>query len=303
MVSAIPKGRSYYNGKRRYNPYRRRGVPMKRVSLAKKVNNLSKAVSLNRKLAYGHIQRNLQIASATLIPTATYPICFQASNFAQGGTNAPIYQITTTGTIGSAAHWSPYDIISNGYWSQDNSDIPDTGQYRALYANYRFKIEGNPSLDATNVRIDFIQPRASSFRNATSSSQALALPQSLSALGGLCNHNMYNPVYFKIIATKRVILDSTTSVSNIASSPGNTTSTGHTSTTSNVRFCNFMVKINKNIYQATSGTNFNYQNTAFANQIWCVISTDDAVATGSDKVQITCTRQVVWRDTKGSASL
>lgn len=301
MVSAIPR-KNYYNGKnRRFRPYRKRGGIFKRQSLVKKVNNLSKAVSLNRKLAYGHIQRNLQISSATLVPTASYPVCFQASNFSQGGTLAPFYQITSTGSIGQPAHFSSYDIVNNGFWAQNNTDIPDTGQYRALYANYRFKIEGNSSLDATRIRIDFIQPRASSLRNATSSSQALVLPQALSALGGLCIYNMLNPTYFKRIATKTVMIDSNTNL--LGAGTGVSETTGHNSTTPNVKYCNFMLKINKNMYQATSGTNYTYQNNAFANNIWCVISTDDEESTVSDAVNVKVTRQVVWRDTKGSSSL
>ncbi len=271
-------------------------------SLARRVNSISKQVNLNKKLAYGHIQRNLQYASATLNPTDGYPICFQASNFGQGSTNAPIYQITTAGSIGTPAYWSPYDKIANGYWTNQNADIPDTGQYRALYANYRFIIQGDPNLDATTVRIDFVTPRASAFRNATSSNQALVLPQSLNALGGLCNHNMINPTYFKIIATRKIMLDSLTNMSGTAVGPVTTTS-GHSSTTPNQRMVNFMLKINRNIYQSQSGTNFNYQNTSFANQVWCILSTDDVLATVSDKVKIFCTRHVVWRDTKGSASL
>lgn len=305
MAAAIQKRRNYFNGRRRRFGFRRRAIIRKKptsMALAKRMNGLARAVNLNRKLAYGHIQRNLHKASATLNPTNYFPICFQASNFGQGSTNAPIYQISSTGSITSAAYWTPYDTITNGYWTNNNVDVPDSGQYRALYANYRFIIQGEPNLDSTQVRIDFIQPRYSSFRNATSSNQALVLPQSLSALGGLTDHNMINPTYFKIIATRMVSLDSLTHTT--STNDGTTqTTTGHTATTTNQKHVSVMLKINRNMYQSLSGTNYNYQNTAYHNQIWCVISTNDLVATASDKVKVFCSRHVCWRDTKGSSSL
>lgn len=291
MVASAIQKRNFYGGYKK--GFRKRTVIRKKPTnygLAKRMNKMSRAISLNRKLAYGHTQRNLQKVQAPILVMRSTPVAFQATNFGTG-TNSSAWQINSSGAVAALTTFGVNDVVSDGYWANQNNDVPDTGQYRALYANYKFICKGNTSVNDRYIRIDFIQPRPASFRNINSTINPLVLPYSLQALQNLCDGNMINPTYFKIICTKHVYINSK------SISDNNTVST-----TGNTKVVNIMLKINKNMYQSLSGTNFGPSNTSYLNQIWCVLSTN-AVSDTLDTTEIDVHRHVVWRDTKGSAAL
>jgi len=279
----------------------RRRAPVRRKYPIRKtgtLRTLKRQVAANRRLAQGHLQRNLQKNSANLTPTASYPIAFQVANFGQGS-NSAFFQVSTSGSVGSVATWAAYDAVSNGFWANQNVDIPDTGQYRALYTNLKFRIKGHPNLDSTRVRIHILQPKTAALRFVTGSTQPLVLPLALSALSGLCDHNMINPTYFKVIATKSVLMNSAIQYDNNSADPQQLSN----STTANEKNLYFRISINRTMYQSLSGTNFGPYNTSYGNQVWAIISTDDAISSVGDAIHVDVTRQVVWRDMKGGANL
>lgn len=281
---------------RRAAPYRRR-YPTRRKAPA--VKRLARRVAANTRAAQGHLQRNLQVSGPLVSPTNQFPICFQVTNFGQGS-NSALYQVNAAGALASVATFSAYDVVTQGFWANQNADIPDTGQYQALYSKLTFRINGNPNLDSTRIRIDLVKPKASALRYLSSSStQPLVLPQALNCFQKLCQFNVINPTYFTVLKTRTVMINSAIQYDSNIGDPQMLSN----STTVNQKDIHMYVPINRTIYQSLSGTNFGPYNTAFANQIWCIISSDDGISSVGDSVEVSVIRHVVWRDTKGSAPL
>lgn len=332
--------------KRRTMPMRSR---QKSKSTKDELERLSRLVTKNTRLSQGAIQRNCQTLNVPLIPTDQSPVCFQADNFLViDSATAPVpstvltdtsaarvYQPTfgdeldayTPGSTDAVAYFTTAKVnlikslgynapdgtsYNSSYWLNANKDIPDTGKYVALYADYRIRFFTNydgtvtataprpvdSSCPKSRFRVDFVRlkkplPQALNgtgpFSTASVGTQ-LMLPGTLASLGELLTVNMYNPDYFSVIKSQDITLEPTRG----------TTRTDHTITV-------HLDLGGKTVNQGETVNNFNPVNTDPLKNVWCIISATQTSPSVHDVTSLhwACdiTRHCVWRDTMGSSSL
>jgi hypothetical protein len=322
--------RSYARSNSSSRVSKRRTMPMrsrpKSHSTKVELERLSRLVTKNTKLSQGALQRNCQTLNEALLIGEYCPACFQADNFLSVDTNTPlstsnsctVYRpgidtvsgeaeapevvgyftrsvvnaIKTTGYTTAAG-----DDYPSSYWLSANGDIPDSGKYTALYADYRFSvfpIQGDPVY--TRFRIDFVRLKkplpsplvgVGPFNGQIGTQQLL--PGTIAALGGLMSVNMYNPDYFSVIDTKEFFLDA----------PHYRTAQEFT--------CTVHLDLGgKTVNQGETTNNFNAANSDPLKNVWCIISTsqsqDDLITPNHALYKINIARQCVWRDPLGSAT-
>lgn len=287
------------------------------------INKLSKQIYKLQMSQYGKFQMNYHIAERILVPTASQPICFDLTDFSCSRqstlvpstvlTGCRIYQVDVLGTsVGQASNFTKdaalaAEIQNNPYWKNLNNDAPDTGAYLASQATYFFEVHGNANLDDTRIRFDIIaqKPGTVNVQQAPVQNAPVVLPFSLIYMKKLVGgtQNRIDPLSFKKYFSKTIYINS---------QPSGTS--GVKATTANTQQFSFKIKPNKICIQnltnpqATPGTteidlgNWGPNNVPFTQPLWCVISTDDTIASVGDQVQIRIARRVSWYDHLGSAS-
>lgn len=265
-------------------------------TLASKVRRLDLAVK-------GSVQRNMQETSATVTPTAGYPLLFDITDFCYGASHgAKIYQKNSiTSNIEGAAQFNAAemgDVAAEKFWENNNLDVcndPLSGKYFAQYAHMRFLISGNPSLDDTRVKISIFKMKRGSIRpQGADESHVLALPDSIDGLRYMVDTNFFNPTYFKVLYEKEVYIDSAGDV------PETTT---QVNTTGNSRHFELKWQFkNLKINQVKTGQDYAPKNRTYTDPIWCLISTND-FSSVTDAVNVKIRRVVQWRDEFGAANL
>lgn len=302
----------------------------RQLKLQRKVNFLMDA-------RWGPVQKNFQI-SDLFTPLASQPVCFDATDFTCRRINsngdlvsygAPIYQVNTVGTgLTNPAYFDPA-INQNPYWDACNADIPDGGVYKPLYAKYIFQVSGRNSVDDTYIDIKLLQMKKGTFVPQGSAPPATfaqrIMPYALMHMQYLADYsNMINTDFFKVYSTKRLYLNSQTSIT--APTPGaGANQSGVIQTTGNTKFCHFSIKPKKVRRQLTSwpsfpgatmstlpgatipddveGGAFGIFNVPVDQPLWFVISVNDRTALDGDSVQVKVTRMVYWRDPIGNSTV
>lgn len=300
-------------GSARYNKAAKRGIARfqaaKKIQAKARANRQTQVKTLASKVrrldlaVKGSVQRNLQETSATITPTAAFPLLFDMTDFCYGHAHgAKIYQKNSvTGNIEGAANFNAAevgDVPGEQFWLNNNLDVcndPLSGKYFARFAKLRFLINGSPSLDDTRVKITIFKMKRGTIRpQGADESQVLALPDSLDGLRYMVNTNMFNPTYFNVLYEKEVYLNSAGQV------PETTT---QTNTTGNSRYINLKWNFNNlKINQVKTGQDYAPKNRTYTDPIWCLISTNDATSL-TDAVHIKIRRHVEWRDEFGAANL
>lgn len=333
----MPYGRrpAYRRTYRKRAPYRRGGasVPPKKKTTRTYVR---KNALVNRrqsgqirtlfKLRYGPLQRNLQTNSTPIFVNATQPICFDAADFtssrtAPGGQQAPGCQVWQVNNlllqITAASGWL-VDTTS-ALWAPSNSDFPDGGRYKPVYAEYQIEVSGRGNIDDCWVQLDLFTQHHGfqtwQLAGAGTSVNQRIMPYALTNMGNMITSNELNPSLFKRYKRKRVLLNSQTNYTTDAA--GNTS--GVSATTTNTKYFKFRVAPKKPRNQVfttpeTPGELDNPdQQTAFGaygiyqvdprTPFWCMISATDRTSLDGDSLQVKMRRHVVWRDINGGTRL
>ena len=325
----MPYGRPYRrNYRKSTRPYRRTSTkkmpPVPRTKRTTRtytrknaiaVRSLARDVRYLKMARHGEIQRNLQTLTRDLQPTLTQP-CFcvindiQADNPVSGAAGAPWYQLNSGGT---STIVSNFQRNNNTFWENQNFDIVDTGSFYLHELKLTFRInclpDNNLQISNRRVRIDIFKQR----------SRALSTPSTLSTINQLPavaaqtrlqrlarpDQNKWNPVYFELIMTKWVFLNP---------SKTNPTDKG---TGAAIRYCSMSVPkkyLGKFTQQITdpstpqdpTGPGYGVSNFPIHQRIFCCVSSDldnTVPSPGLPDVQISCQREVTFRDSIGSASL
>lgn len=175
-----------------------------------------------------------------------------------------------------------------------------------------FKLLGLPSLDNTRVRIDLFTCKSGAFRPTTAalaSTQDMIMPGALKHLSGMATPtaNKFNPVYHKLVATKWC---------HINSQPASTAGTHPT--TENNKYVSFFIKPRKGIVKNQQITvpatpqdeqievadgDYGPYNVPINQPLWCLISTDDEIASVGDRLQVQIQRECKWCDPIGGAHM
>jgi len=283
---------------------------------SKAINDLSRDIKKLKMSQYGRVQQNFQIANNTVSPTAALPVLFDATDitcfrerggqiFSQG---CRMWQYNPLGVLGNPGGFNIQDNLGNPFWENQNNDIVNGGCYFPTYIKYFFEISGNRSLDNTRVRVDFFSARTNTHIQSTSVADITRLPTALNHLSEMASpqENRLNKVFFKRYITKTVFINSSK------------TDQYTKGTTSNIKRFNITLHPKKARYQADTtpdtkndpdvpaglidtGT-FGPYNVPAEAPLWCLISTDDLLATG-DSVVVNISRICRWRDPIGSAYL
>lgn len=298
------------------------------------INKLSKQVYKLQMASYGSVQMNLHTLDRDLTPTAAAPLCLDVTDFTcerivngvsvQDG--ARIFQANSTSSpyYGAVSKWKRSNYLqSNYYWKTQNQDQPDTGKYLCMNATYFVEVQGVDALDNTRIRFDLISQKPAGILNnnvsgASTPEANKVLPFTLNQMQYLAEPhiNRINPLYFKKFFSKTIFINSQP-----------TTESGVKATTANIQRFSFTLKPNKVMNQVLTNPivgnvpiidestgaigsqkeivygNYGPYNVSPTQPLWLLISTDDQVATLSDKVQIKMSRRIVWRDHIGSANL
>lgn len=308
---------------------KKRAVDNKQSNL---INSLSRQMYKMQMATYGSVQQNLQSLHRDVTPTASAPICLDLTDFtcervvagvvAQNGGRA--FQATSVSPYYTAvSKWKRNStILNNYYWKNNNADQPDTGKYLCMSASYFIEVTGIDSLDNTRIRFDVIaqKPQADlpiNVAGASTPQTPRVLPFTLAYLTHIAEPhiNRINPTYFKKYFSKTVFINSSK------------TDPATKGTTANIQRFSFKIKPNKVMSQVltnpqvgdvpiideTTGViaaqeeipygNYGPYNVSPLQPLWLLISTDDQVATLSDKVAVKISRRVVWRDHVGSSNL
>jgi len=323
-------GNNKYSRNRKYSNSRSRGINKKKVAVpktkkrakdytasnARAINSLSRSIAKLKMSQYGRIQQNLQTANGPITPTANYPVLFDATDFSCFRSGPPaaqgcqMWQYNALGQLTTTGGFNIQDNLGNPYWENQNNDIVDGGCFFPTYVKYFIDVQGLPSLDNTRVRFDFFSVKSSSQIQSTTSANLVTLPTGLQHLDNMATPhlNRINPIFFKRYLTKTIFINST---------KGDPNTKG---TTGNIHKFSVVLRPKKPRYQAISTPNtpndpdlatpelatsgqygpYNVPTTA---PLWCLVSTDDLVASVSDRVQVTISRKCIWRDSIGSAKL
>jgi len=338
----MPYARKAYSRR----PYKRRTsvkrgrppVPKKRKTASSYIRNNSLAVRANsRKISrlistqFGPVQRNLQQNDNTLIINATQPLVFDAADFcsrrtAPGGQAVPgcqIWQVNNLGLqITSAGSFLADE--TNALWGPSNTDIPDGGRYKPLYAEYQIEVTGRDNLDSTHIQMNLFTQHHGfqtwQLAAAGTSVNQRTMPYALTNMKNMCTTNLLNPSLFKSYKVKRMLINSQTSLQSTTTTvPPGTATSGVTATTSNVKYFRFRVapkKTRRQVYTTpdTPGIPDDPQEqTQFGpyglyqvdprTPFWCMLSTTDRTSLDGDSVQIKIRRHVCWRDQNGGTFL
>lgn len=278
------------------------------------INQLARDVKYLKVARYGSVQKNLQILSRPLQPTATQP-CFcvinniQADDPVSGASGAQWFQLDPGGTSTIVSRFERNDLT---YFDQQNADIIDGGVAFLTSIKLCFRIFCDPDngqqISNKRVRIDLFKQNSKALVTATSGSDIQQLPAT-TAQRKLRNMatptlNKFNPEYFHLIGTKWCFLNP---------SKVNDTDKG---TGAALKYISMEVpyKYLGRVTQQTTnpasiddpaGEGWQTTNFPIHQRIWCMISCDDPNSfPGTDpSVQVTCQRYVSWRDTQGSAAL
>ena len=282
-----------------------------RYALAKRVDQLSKAVKANTRARYGELQMSNQVLSNGVVPIASHPLVFCLDEFhvarhpvtATAGNSASVYQLNTLGTLTSAAHFQNYNhdgsIIAAQYdgWLGLRADTQDSGKYLATSASYTFRLVANPSLDDTRVQLTFFRLKKTNYQNRPQ----MTLEMMLQSGKHLLNGNRLSPTIYNILFTKSFYFNNTASTTVRGTGPRS-------------RRWSHYFKMNKLVKQnvtqpASQGTvtpdgawKVETGQRDVYSPIYCMINCDDQTAVPpSDKIQIDITRVVRWKDPEGSA--
>jgi len=322
----MPYARKYkpklYRGRRR-KPSVAAPAPKKTVKTyvrknAFKIADIKRDVRFLKMARFGSIQINFQKTDRTLIPIKTRPVLFDMMDFTCRRDAAPpapassgclCYQYNVAGSaVQAASTWHINSTLAaNPYWLGQNRDIPDTGKYLPVSAQYTFRIEGNPSLDNTRVRLQVFAVKSRTYVPNSVASNNLVLPTALNNLENMANpvENRLSRVHFKCYADKWVFLNS---------SKTNDDTKG---TSANIKYKSIKVNPKRKHLrnQAVSNPetpmdpdaefpdgNYGPLNCPITEPLWCLISTDDESSL-LDSVEVTISRRVVWRDPIGMAPL
>lgn len=285
---------------------------------AYKIADLKRDVRFLKMARYGAVQINFQKTDRTLIPTKSRPVLFDMMDFtcrraaappAPASSGAILYQYNALGTAPIAAStWHINSTLAtNPYWLGQNRDIPDTGKYLPLSAHYVFRVEGNPSLDNTRVRLQVFSVKPRTYVPNSVASNNLVLPTALNNLENMASptENRLSRVHFKCYADKWLFLNS---------SKTNDDTKG---TSANIKYKSITVNPKKKKVRTQAVTNpetpmdpdaefpdgnFGPLNVPITTPLWCLISTDDESAV-LDSVEVGISRRVAWRDPIGGAPL
>lgn len=292
------------------------------------INSLSRQMYKMQMAAYGSTQQNFHSLERTLIPTRTTPICLDLTDFTSKSivnnqivvNGARCFQAQSASPYyNKCSNWRTSTVIANNpYWKAQNQDSPDTGKYLAMQAAYFVDIRGNANLDNTRIRFDLVSQKPEGIVPQAVNNYANVLPFTLQYLTHLAEPhiNRINPVYFKKYWSKTIFINS---------QPSGTS--GVKATTANIQRFSFKIKPNKVCKQVETnpqvgdvpivdeatgdielqaeieGGNFGPFNVPATQPLWLIISTDDAVATVGDAVEIRMSRRITYRDHVGASNL
>lgn len=279
------------------------------------INDLARDVRYLKRARYGSVQKNLQILTRPLTPTATQP-CFcvinnvQADNPASGAVGAQWYQLNAAGISTIVSNFERNDAT---FWDQQNDDIVDGGVALLGAIKLTFRIFCDPDngqqISNKRVRIDLFKQRTQALVTPTALADVQQLP-AVSAQTRLLNManpalNKFNPEYFHMIATKWCYLNP---------SKVNATDKGTGAALKYVSMevpRKYLGRVTQQLSSPdgpndpSAGPGFQVSNFPIAQRIWCMISSDDpnTFPATDPEIQVTCQRYVSWRDTTGSAAL
>lgn len=212
----------------------------------------------------------------------------------------------------------------NLYWSHQNQDQPDTGAYLAMSATYFVEVQGVPFCDNTRVRFDIISQKPNAILPAEkiqtpSTPLPKVLPDTLRYLTSCADptKNRINPTYFRKYMSKTIFLNS----SKTDDTKG---------TTANIMRFSFKVTPNKLCVQSLTNPqvgggivinetppptdqeqdeytrgNFGPRNVPITQPLWLLISSDAVGGSPPppNRIQVSLSRRIVWRDHLGSSNL
>jgi hypothetical protein len=285
---------------------------------AKAIKSNARAITKLRKQMYGPVQTQSSVSDGTLTVVADSPILFQVNNPMSGPQGAIIMR-ATGGGVRNMGHFTG----SAGYgWNADDAaHVPNGPKLLLKSAMFKFKFQG--FVDNTKIRIDFIRQKSTISGDAWNPLGAdQFLPHTSYAFRQLCGFtsNYIDRSKYEVITTKHLYMNSRGSAN-----PADVLQDRNTTdaTTSNIRYCNVYLKLNKVCKQLDSSVtedngnddplldahnddgvlsknSYDYTNQHPLSNIWCFISTDDQTAFGSivdgDSVKVDIIRKLVWRD-------
>ena len=283
-------------------------------SNARAVNRLAADVRYLKQARYGAVQKNLQIFSTAVVPTATQPVFFvcnniQATNPLTGAQGCPMYQLNAAGASTIVSRFIQND---NTYFDKMNDDVIDGGIASISAIRMCFRIFCNP--DSTNqisnkrLRIDIFKQKSRSLVTPSTIGDIQQLP-AVAAQNKLLNManptlNMWNNEYFHRIGSKYVFLNPSK------------TSDVNKGTGAALKYVSMSVpyKYLGRVTQQTTNPTFgdspqqpgwDIDNMPISQRIWVMISSDDpnTFPASDPEIQVQCQRYVQWRDRAGSAAL
>lgn len=297
------------------------------VAKASRVKKIEKQVWKNKRAIMGSVQKNFQVMTDILHPSALQPIIFDVTDFtcAQlqpvAKTGARAYQLNTvTNQVEVASAWTKTDFRDNVYWSRMNQDRVDTGKYLPIYCKVTFRINASPSIENTRIRFDLVsfKPNTIIPANILTGNRNLIFPSipALSSIQHLAtpSANRINSTYFKKYATKWVFINS--AAYEREGSPTDGADTPVQGTTGNIEYCNFTVHPKKVRHQALTAPvvaeidddneiadgDFGPLNVPIDEPLWVIVSCDKIMANPST-IDIQVGRVCIWRDPIGQANL
>lgn len=331
----MPYGRSKYTRSRRTRRTRfASSVPAKKKTTRTYVRKNAitnrrqdKQIRSLFKLRYGPVQRNLHLTNTPMFVNATQPLAFDASDFTcqrtvSGGGLAAGCQIWQVNNlllqITSAGGFSPVGN-ANALWAPSNTDIPDGGRYKPLYAEYQIAVNGRNNIDDCYVQVDlFTQHHGFQSWQLAGAGQSVnqrIMPYALTNLGNMIDVNELNPSLFKRYKRMRKVINSQTNTT--TNGAGDTT--GSTATTTNTKYFKFRVAPKRPRNQVFTSPDTPGEGESSADQtvygdyglyqvdprtpFWCMVSANDRTSLDGDSLQVTIRRHVVWRDINGGTRL
>jgi len=167
----------------------------------------------------GHVQKNYHEWPVRLSPTATSPICFDATDFSrnlgQAGAGCAVFNLNQLGQVAVATNFRTQPLCSSGnpFWEGTTADIPDTGRFTPIYAKYHFKIEGTAATGLDNVRVHiqmFSMKAKALTQTLNTGNAAVVMPQAMKHLTNMADptKNRLSNDFFKKYKSTWVFLNS-----------------------------------------------------------------------------------------------
>lgn len=292
---------------------------------ARAINSNARAIAAVKRELKGPVQKNFQKLERVIIPVATRPIAFDATDFTckntsvvlggtpqVGGTTSTgcrLYQYDTTvptPVLQYVSNWQKTSFTGNPFWAGMNQDIPDGGCYTPLRVTYNIKVTGVPAIKDCRVRVDLFAAKPRAYIPGTVPLD-VCMPVALKHMGNMADGDVFNRInrdYFKVYKTKTIYMNST-----------RVTQGNPIATTANSRWFKLHIHPKKDRTQNVTNPidpldprpevaegNFGYLQTPLDEPLWMMISTTDQSG-GTDTVVVDITRECVWRDKTGSAKL